>query len=339
VTRFGGSDRYQDVTLIQSTYGNPGNLEIIARRGDRLAFFWRDSGPAFQWSGPYDIASGASGSPSLIQGRFGTPGNFELVAPLVGGGLGHWWRNNDDSRRPWSTVTRFGGTFIYRAAALIQSKYGNPGNLEVIAQRDPPRTTSNQLTFFWRDSGPAFRWTGPFVVASGVFGGECIRVHYKILTDPDVAIDTMTTSMEEVYTSVGIRVVVASRENLNLPLLNDLEIERCVRGVVTAEQTELFQNRNNVGVNDIVVYFVRTTVPPSNGCAAHPAGRPGAVVTQGATRWTLGHEIGHVLNLDHVDNNDQLMTGNGTANITNPPPDLIRSEQDRMFASALTRQC
>jgi hypothetical protein len=64
--------------------------------------------------------------------------------------------------------------------------------------------------------------------------------------------------------------------------------------------------------------------------------RPGAVVAQGATQWTLGHEIGHVLGLFHVNNNNRLMTGNGTGNITNPPPDLIASEINTMVGSALT---
>ncbi len=66
------------------------------------------------------------------------------------------------------------------------------------------------------------------------------------------------------------------------------------------------------------------------------AGQPGAVVAQGASQWTFGHELGHVLGLSHVNNNDRLMTGNGTANITNPPPDLVASEIATMVASPFT---
>jgi hypothetical protein len=33
------------------------------------------------------------------------------------------------------------------------------------------------------------------------------------------------------------------------------------------------------------------------------------------------------------------MTGNGTANITNPPPDLVDSEIQTMQSSALTANC
>ena len=65
--------------------------------------------------------------------------------------------------------------------------------------------------------------------------------------------------------------------------------------------------------NDVVAYFVRSTQPPFNGCGAHPAGRPGAAVASGCSAWTLAHEIGHVLGLSHVNDNNRLMTGNGTA--------------------------
>jgi len=107
-------------------------------------------------------------------------------------------------------------------------------------------------------------------------------------------------------------------------------------GSTTQEQNQLFANRANAWGTDVVVYFVRSTVPVNNGCAAHPAGRPGAVVAQIASIYTLGHEVGHVLGLRHVSDNNRLMTGNGTSNITNPPPDLISTEVNTMRASLFT---
>jgi hypothetical protein len=166
---------------------------------------------------------------------------------------------------------------------------------------------------------------------------ETVRLHVKTLTAPTrFTIDDMIAGMREVYEPQGFRVVRASDETLNLPALNVVDVGGCTSGSTTAEQQTLFGNRNNVGANDVVAYFVQATDPPFNGCAAHPAGRPGAVVASGASRWTLGHEIGHVLGLNHVNDNNRLMTGNGTDNITNPPPDLISGEVSTMQSSALT---
>ena len=151
--------RIQAVTMIQSNYGSPGNLELIANAGGRLHFLWRDSGPTFTWSGPYPLAPGleVSGNPVLLQSRFGDRGNFELVVPAAGGGLAHLWRNNDDPAMPWSEVFHFAEHLgRIQAVTMIQSNYGSPGNLELIAN------AGGRLHFLWRDSGPTFTWSGPY---------------------------------------------------------------------------------------------------------------------------------------------------------------------------------
>ena len=48
------------VSMIESNYGNPGKLELIARIDDTLQFFWRDSGPAFNWNRPYLFETGVT---------------------------------------------------------------------------------------------------------------------------------------------------------------------------------------------------------------------------------------------------------------------------------------
>jgi hypothetical protein len=167
-------------------------------------------------------------------------------------------------------------------------------------------------------------------------GEQTVRLHVKILTNPTISVERMIVAMQQAYEAVGIRVQRASTETLNLTALNDVDVGSCTMGSVTQEQAQLFGNRNNAWGTDVVAYFVRSTVPAYNGCAAHPAGRPGAVVAQIATVWTLAHEVGHVLGLSHVNDNNRLMTGNGTSNITNLPPDLISTEVNSMRASTLT---
>jgi hypothetical protein len=165
---------------------------------------------------------------------------------------------------------------------------------------------------------------------------ERVGLHVKILTTPTVTINTMLASMQEVYAIAGVRVDCLSTENLNLPTLNDIDVGLCNMGSTTNEQNQLFGNRNFVGANEVTIYFVRSTSPSNNGCAAFPPNRPGAVVASIASRWTLAHEVGHVLGLQHVTITDRLMTGGGTGNITNPPPDLINTEISTMRNNALT---
>lgn len=166
---------------------------------------------------------------------------------------------------------------------------------------------------------------------------EKVRVHVKCLVNPvSFTLNEQFAAMQEVYAMAGIRVDWVTTENLSLSTLEDVDVGDCVSGSSTAEQNTLFGHRNFVGANDMVVYFVRSTVPGYNGCAAYPSGKPGAVVVRSASRWTLGHELGHVLSLNHVNNNNQLMTGNGTFNITNPPPDLAASEITKMINSSLS---
>jgi hypothetical protein len=163
-TFFGtGAGKFDAASLIQSNYGRPGNLEVVARIGNTLQAFWRDSGPTFTWHGPYPVTTGVRGTPSLIQSRFGARGNFEVVTPAAAGGLVHLWRNNDAAAMPWSAQIPLGGALgVVDQAGLIQSNYGDPGNLEVVAR------VADTLQAFWRDSGPSFTWHGPLPAETGV---------------------------------------------------------------------------------------------------------------------------------------------------------------------------
>lgn len=230
-------------------------------------------------------------------------------------------RRNGNIRTVRRTLSTQGGVVSSRDIEEI-SRTGDFTRVEI------------RLIKFIADSGG-----GPVstVVATRTFRrAETVRLHIKILTEPTVPIDTMLEAMRQVYATADIDVDVRSTENLVLSSLTDIDVGECVTGSTTYEQNELFGHRNSVGANEIVAYFVRSTVPVLKGCAAHPVGRPSVVVAQGATQFTLGHEIGHVLGLRHVNRNNRLMTGNGTRNIVNLPPDLSYAEVRTMLASELT---
>jgi hypothetical protein len=161
-----GAGVFDAVTIIQSNFGVPGNLEVIARQGGRLLFFWRDSTGPLAWHGPFDLVAdgvavaGVAGNPVLIQGRFGTKGNFELIVPLAGGGFATFWRDNDSASLPWHGPLQVEVPIKVAALSLVESNFGVPGNLEMVAR------VADQLTHSWRDSGPQFVWSGPFDLTS-----------------------------------------------------------------------------------------------------------------------------------------------------------------------------
>ncbi|XKK34429.1 hypothetical protein HFP66_01550 [Bacillus sp. A17A.1] len=157
------------VGLIQSNYGTPGNLEIIALydNGRQLAHMFRDSETGI-WSEPLPLElSGTTdsklffrGNPAFLQSQYGNKGHFELVIPLASGGLVHFRRNNDDSNLTWTKEPDF-GTQLGKidAVGLIQSNYGTQGNLEVVALYG----NRSQLAHMFRDSETG-TWSDPEVI-------------------------------------------------------------------------------------------------------------------------------------------------------------------------------
>ena len=203
------------------------------------------------------------------------------------------------------------------------------GASSLITLLSDPATTGLSMLTAARTSSGTLKLVG--------WGQPVVRLHIKVLEPPSRGVDALVAGMAQVYGTVGIRVEHVSTETLNLgEEFRDIEVSSCRKTDLTSEQLELYQNRNNAGPNDVVVYIVRGTNPILVGCAAHPPGRPGAVVAFFANEWTIAHEVGHVLGLNHVADDNRLMLDDGTFNITNPPPDLNASEASTLLSSPYT---
>ncbi len=166
---------------------------------------------------------------------------------------------------------------------------------------------------------------------------ETVRVHFKILADPATpSLNERFHLMKTLFESYGVGVEMGSYQRLNLPDLADLAVGECASGgALSTEQHSLFQHRDNVPLDDVCIYFVRT-MDGYNGCAVHPQNRPGAVVAHDAPGWTLAHEVGHVLGLKH-ENNDRLLMHKSVARISVQTPGLTQENIKDMLAHSLTR--
>jgi hypothetical protein len=175
---------------------------------------------------------------------------------------------------------------------------------------------------------------------------EHVTLHFKSLLPLTKAradyLNDQFAAIEDLYAQgQNIDVARGTTEDLSsnaaLTALQNLNVGACKMGTTTTDQDSLFQNRDNVGANDVVVYLVSSLIGGSGnfvGCAAHPAGRPGCVIVPTTARWLTGHEVGHVLDLVHVNNADRLMNPN--TGWTNVPPDLVADEYQTMLDSGLT---
>jgi hypothetical protein len=166
-----------------------------------------------------------------------------------------------------------------------------------------------------------------------------VRLLIKTLSPPIVAVDEMLVAMRRIYSGADILVEEGPREDLRIAAYDghvweDFRVGKCRAGEVTTDQHALFQHRDGTQQGDIVVYIVRTVIPPMNGCAASPADLPGAIVASRASPFTLAHEVGHVLGLAHVGGSRNLMTNRGTATIKGEP-ELTDAQIRTMHGSRL----
>ena len=152
------------VSLIQSNLrANPGSLEVVAipQRGGCFAHLSRTE--EFGWNEPTIVPGEIfHGAPGLIQSRLGDQRNFEVVVPNgLAFGVSHFWRDNAAPNVPWKYGTTFGDQVQVIATSLIESNFGDVGNLEVVA-----------ASMFWthafhvsrNDEAQGFPWSSPTIL-------------------------------------------------------------------------------------------------------------------------------------------------------------------------------
>ncbi|MBN3760722.1 hypothetical protein [Burkholderia sp. Ac-20365] len=168
------------VSLIQSNYGSPGNLEAVIRVHPAVGKDWLEHKVrgAGGWHASRAIRvdnrllDGVTGNPAFIQSDFGHKGNFELLV-AVGTELRHYYRDNDHPNLPWQGPilvhdwSYTAGVNIDRAqlarwpthVSLIQSRPGFGSFVAVVLVE--AMEGANTLVLFEMDSNG---WHGPWPI-------------------------------------------------------------------------------------------------------------------------------------------------------------------------------
>lgn len=126
-----------------------------------------------------------------------------------------------------------------------------------------------------------------------------IGLHFRSIALTQVAFSRILSSAQEVYAQYGIRVDMMNGQSLLFSPGDQARFEKvnqeCVWDLSVGEFNELHSRGGPAPNTDVLVYFVRSFKEQLNGCGGHSRGRPACTVAETGTRWTVAHELGHVL--------------------------------------------
>jgi hypothetical protein len=150
-----------------------------------------------------------------------------------------------------------------------------------------------------------------------------LRLHVKAFGNRNQDINDLLVNAKSVFDTAGIRLNVKTENPVRDSRLGDIDLN-------TTELDDLRNANTPPPRNEIAVYFLNSINPTVNGrCFPGPL----IIVTLMFTPWTLAHEIGHALRLDHRPDNESLM--GTTVNVQYPPPDFSSDELNKIAISPL----
>jgi hypothetical protein len=166
---------------------------------------------------------------------------------------------------------------------------------------------------------------------------DFIRLHFKILSTPETSTQEMLDGLAEVFNTADLGVELGSTESLDLPPLQNEEIDTGdgdIKSGISPKLLMLLEHRLYVGKHDVVIYFV-DDLDQGSGFTLHQEDQISVLIERLAGKWTLAHEIGHALKLEHASDPHNLMFENGSDSIVEPPPDLTDDQITKLRKSSL----
>jgi hypothetical protein len=141
------------VVLTDSTQGAGPSLEVIVRKGGRLAQYWRAVGNRMTWHGPAFFFEEAAGIPGVIEGGDGAAGSLQILAPLVHGGMVHLYRGAGGDWQIGTCIDRGGESVDAVSLVAPQSHPLGRADLEAVT------VSGADVTWHRRENGPFGTWT------------------------------------------------------------------------------------------------------------------------------------------------------------------------------------
>ncbi len=171
-----------------------------------------------------------------------------------------------------------------------------------------------------------------------------VGLHFRAIAMTQVAFDRILASAQAAYAQYGIRIDMMNGESLLFSAGDQARFEKvnqeCLWDLSVGEFNELHGRGTAAPANEVLVYFVKSFKEQLNGCGGHTKGRPACTIAETGTRWTVAHELGHVLLGStfapvHVNDTRNLM--NTTTSTIISMPTLSVSQLAQMRKSAVCR--
>jgi hypothetical protein len=193
--------------------------------------------------------------------------------------------------------------------ALIDLGYAMP--ISTASDRESPDGIYGDETFRVVEK---FQHDTPDLAKDGIVGQKTIRkldekfagfqhrvnLHFRSIALTSTPFDRLLSSAKTAYGQYGIAIEMGNGESLALceadQALFDQIDQECNWLIDDGEIKRLHSLGTPAPQTDVLVYFVRRFSDASlTGCGGSGANRPACTIAAFGNRWTMAHEVGHVL--------------------------------------------